>query len=130
MQLLVFILIYPLIWLLSILPLRVLHFISDCFYYLLYYVIRYRKNTVVGNLTLAFPEKSDQEIEVISKKFYSHFIDIIIEMIKSFTISKKEIAKLFDFKKGKVIENIIYSEWTLADSIDDIRVLAVRLSDK
>ena len=95
MQLLVFILIYPLIWLLSILPLRVLHFISDCFYYLLYYVIRYRKNTVVGNLTLAFPEKSNQEIEVISKKFYSHFIDIIIEMIKSFTISKKEIAKRY-----------------------------------
>lgn len=95
MQFLVFILIYPLIWLLSILPLRVLHFMSDCFYYLLYYVIRYRKKTVIGNLTLAFPEKSDEEIKIISKKFYSHFIDIIIEMIKSFTISKKEIAKRY-----------------------------------
>ena len=95
MQFLVFILIYPFIWLLSILPLGVLHFISDCFYYLLYYVIRYRKKTVIGNLKLAFPEKSEHEIILISKKFYSHFVDIIIEMIKSFTISKKEIAKRY-----------------------------------
>ena len=95
MQFLVFILIYPLIWLLSILPLRVLHFISDCFYYLLYYVIRYRKKIVIGNLKLAFPEKSEREIIIIAKKFYSHFVDIIIEMIKSFTISKKEIAQRY-----------------------------------
>ncbi len=93
MNFIVYILVYPLIWLLSILPFRVLYIISDGFYLLLYYVIGYRKKVVYDNLKLAFPNKSEKEILNIRKKFYHHFVDIFIEMIKSFTISKKEINK-------------------------------------
>jgi len=95
MQLLSYILVYPFIWLLSILPFRVLHFISDGFYYLLYYVIGYRKKVVFNNIKLAFPEKSDKEVLQITKKSYRHFIDVFVEIIKLFTISKKQLAKRF-----------------------------------
>ena len=58
MQLIIFILVYPLIWILSILPLQLLFIFSDVIYFLLYYVFGYRKNVVRNNLRLAFPEKT------------------------------------------------------------------------
>jgi KDO2-lipid IV(A) lauroyltransferase len=81
--------------LISILPFRILYIFSDFIYLIFYYIIGYRKNIVLNNLKIAFPNKSDDEIKVISKKFFHHFVDIFMEMLKTFTISKKEIAKHF-----------------------------------
>lgn len=105
-QLLTFILVYPLIWLLSILPFRILYFISDLAYLLVYYIIGYRKKTVSGNLKIAFPEKTDKEINQLAKKFYKHFTDIFAEMIKSFTISKKGMMKRYTFKNTEILHEL------------------------
>lgn len=105
-QLLTFLLVYPFIWLLSILPMRVLHFISDIAYLVIYYIVGYRKKTVYGNLKLAFPNKTDKEIKHIAKKSYRHFADIFVEMIKSFTISKKELEKRWVIKNIDVLKDI------------------------
>lgn len=107
MQLLVFLLVYPIIWLFSILPLKVLYKISDFFYYVIYYLIGYRKEVVKNNLKIAFPKKSNQEIIEIQKKFYRHFIDIFIEMLKSFTISEKNLKKRYGFKNIEVLQSIV-----------------------
>ena len=101
-----FILVYPIIWLLSILPFRVLYAISDGAYFIVYYLVGYRKKTVHFNLKTAFPDKSEAEIKKLSKKFYRHFTDIFIEMIKSFTISKKQITKRYTFKNIEVLREL------------------------
>lgn len=106
MQLLIFILVYPLIWLLSILPMWILYFISDGLYILLYYVIGYRKKVVRYNLKLSFPEKSDEERLEIEKKSFRHFVDIFMEMIKSFTISENELSKRMIFKNPEVLNRL------------------------
>ena len=106
MQFLTFILVYPFIWLLSILPFRVLYFISDIAYYFIYYVIGYRKKTVYYNLNLAFPNKNKDEIKNIAKKSYRHFTDIFVEMIKSFTISEKELTKRYTFKNIDILHKL------------------------
>jgi len=49
----------------------------------------------MGNLKIAFPEKSIEELTVIMKKFYSHFLDVFMEMFKTFSISNEEIHKRF-----------------------------------
>lgn len=103
MQFIVFIIVYPLIWLLSILPLRVLHVLSDILYVLVYYVIGYRKEVVSSNLKLSFPEKSNTELKQIEKRFYHHFVDIFIEMVKTFTISNKELKRRYKFTNIEVI---------------------------
>jgi len=96
LQFITFIFVYPFIWLLSILPFRVLYFISNLFYYLIYYIIGYRKKVVIGNLKLAFPDKSESEIKAISKKFFKHFVDVFgVEIVKSFTMPKKEMVKRY-----------------------------------
>lgn len=97
MHLLAFILIYPIIWLLSILPTRVLYFFSTLLYLFIFYVIGYRRKVVRTNLKLCFPEKSDKEIREIAKKFYLHFCDMIFESIKTLTISEAEIKRRFKF---------------------------------
>ncbi|RKS17866.1 KDO2-lipid IV(A) lauroyltransferase [Flavobacterium endophyticum] len=102
MQLLLFIFLYPFLWLISILPFRVLYFFSDCVYVLVYYIIGYRKKTVRENLEIALPHLSKQERHVIEKKFYHHFCDSFFEMIKTMTISDSEIEKRFTFTNLEV----------------------------
>ena len=106
LQFIIFALVYPFIWLISILPFRVLYFLSDLFYYLIYYIIGYRKKTVIANLTHAFPEKTEVEIKAITKKFFKHFTDIFVELIKSFTISNKEISKRYQFTNVDIIHKL------------------------
>ena len=57
-------LIYGFLYLLSLLPLKALYLLSDFAYLLLYYVFGYRKKIVLKNLTIAFPQKTEDEIAV------------------------------------------------------------------
>jgi len=77
----------------SLLPFPLLYLLSDLVFFLIYHIIGYRKKVVYYNLKLSFPEKQEHEIHAISKKFYKHLADLILESIKSFTISKKQILK-------------------------------------
>ncbi|WP_242158365.1 lysophospholipid acyltransferase family protein [Aestuariivivens sediminis] len=95
MQFLIYILVYPLLWLISILPFSLLYLLSDAFYLLIYYIIRYRKKVVHNNLILVFPDKTKKEIRTIEKRFYRHLCDMFLEMVKTMSISKNEMKKRF-----------------------------------
>lgn len=97
MQFLVYIIVYPFLWLISILPFRLLYLFSDFIFILIYYVVGYRKKVVFDNLKLCFPNKSEKELKRISKKFYHHFCDMMLESMKSLTISEAEMKKRFTF---------------------------------
>lgn len=96
MQLLIYRLAYPILWVISKLPWRLFYALSSCLYLLVYYIIGYRKKVVQTNLTLVFPEKSEREIKKITKGFYKHMCDMFMEMIKSLSISKEEMIKRFE----------------------------------
>ena len=68
MQFLLYLFLYPLLWLLSILPFSVLYLFSDFVYLIIYYIIGYRKKTVRENIALALPHLSEKERLVIEKK--------------------------------------------------------------
>jgi len=70
----------------------------------MYYVFRYRKQTVIDNLRLVFPEKSDHEIKIITKKFFHHFCDMILESIKSMNISLESMKARYNFKNLDIIK--------------------------
>lgn len=106
MQAVVFWLVYPLLWFISILPFWLFYRVSDGVYFIVYYVIGYRKKTVTNNLTLVFPEKSSKEIIEIRKKFYSHMCDMFLEMIKSISISEEELKKRFVYTNIEEIRRI------------------------
>ena len=83
----------PFIYLLSWLPLSVLYLISGLMYGLVFHVIGYRKQVVLENLRNAFPEKSPDEIDHISRQFYRYFCDLSLETIKFLTISQDKLKK-------------------------------------
>jgi KDO2-lipid IV(A) lauroyltransferase len=89
-------------------------------------MLGYRKRVVFENLRNSFPEKSEMEITKIATDFYSYFCDLIVEVIKNFTISKKEISerckivnsgpfdKFYKENKSIVIAMGHYGNWELA----------------
>jgi KDO2-lipid IV(A) lauroyltransferase len=106
MQFLVYILVYPILWVISVLPFRLLYFLSDVFYVILYYIIGYRKKVVTENLKLSFPEKTSEEITLIRKRFYHHLSDMMFEAIKSITISEAEMHKRYVFTNVNEIHKL------------------------
>lgn len=113
MYFLAYILGYPFLWLLSKLPFRLLYILSDFLSFVTYYLIGYRKKVVRQNLKIALPNLSNKERHVIERKFYRHLTDLFLEMIKTTSISQKEMENRFKFtnldtyleleKKGKSI---------------------------
>ncbi|CAM1346541.1 lysophospholipid acyltransferase family protein [Tenacibaculum crassostreae] len=103
MAFLTFAIVYPFIWLISRLPMRVLYVFSDFFFLILYYIVGYRKKVVKKNLNIAFPNKSKTEINKISKQFFKHFVDLLFESVKSFSISKKELQKRYKYKNPELV---------------------------
>ena len=95
MQFIVYILAYPLLWLISILPFRLFYLLSDCIFFLIYYVVGYRRKVVKENLALTLPHLSVEERKKIEKKFYQHMCDMFLEMIKTMSISADEMEKRF-----------------------------------
>jgi len=85
--------VYPLVYLFSLLPFFILYAISDLIAFLLHSVFKYRRDVVLGNLRIAFPGKTEEERKKIARKFYQYFTDTFIESIKCISISKKELEK-------------------------------------
>lgn len=93
------------IWyMMSLLPLCILYRISDGLFYLIYYVVKYRRPLVRKNLTDSFPEKDEKEIIKIERDYYAWFCDYIVESIKLFSMSKKQLKKRMQFVGAERIE--------------------------
>ncbi len=84
---------YLLILPLSLLPYPLLYLLSDIIFLIMYRVIGYRKEVVFTNLRNSFPNKSKHELKKIMSDFYRHLCDIIMESVKGFTISEKQLRK-------------------------------------
>ena len=72
-----------------------MYIISDGIYGVLYYIIGYRRDVVMNNLLIAFPEKTEAERIRIAKTFYHNFVDTFIEMLKK-SLEKRFISNDFD----------------------------------
>ena len=115
--------------LISYIPFRALYVLSDGLYYILYYIIRYRRKIVRKNLTESFPTLKGKEILQVEKKFYRYFTDQVLESCKMATISPEEMKKHMKFtnieaanavfKEGKTIALYMghYGNWEWISSI-------------
>ena len=104
MKYLVFIILYSISWCFSILPFKVLYIVSDFFYVLLYKIIGYRVKTVRANIKLALPHLTDTERLAIEKKFYKHLCDLFLEMVKTLTITQKELDERFTYTNLELLK--------------------------
>lgn len=85
------------------------------------------------NIRNSFPEKTSEEHTEIAKKFYHHLCDLIMESLKTFTISHKQVHKrmicknpetvnrYFEKNKSVILAGGHYNNWELfAVAIDEI----------
>lgn len=79
-----------------------LYFWADVFYVVVYHIFGYRKKVVLANLQKSFPNKTNNEIEHLARKFYHHLADITLESIKGMTMSKKQIQQRYKVQNVEI----------------------------
>ena len=106
MQLLIFILVYPFLWLISILPRRLFYGFSDVVFFFVYRVIGYRRKVVKENLNLVFPNKDTVEIHRIEKAFFRHMCDSFLETVKTMNLSKEDVRRKYEVLNIEVLKEL------------------------
>lgn len=99
---------YPIlliIYLLSLLPLWILYRVADFAYFVLYTVLKYRVHVTRKNLRNAFPNKTEKELLILEKRFYRHLGDVLVETIKSFSISAASLKKRMKVLNPEFLES-------------------------
>jgi KDO2-lipid IV(A) lauroyltransferase len=90
----------------GLLPFWALHLLSNMCYFLFYYLIPYRKKVIRQNIQRSFPGLSKKAQTTIVKGFYRNFCDILIEGIRGFSISKKQLLKCYVFTNPEVMNEL------------------------
>ncbi len=92
--------------LISALPLSLLYKFSDFLYFVLSYILKHRKEVVIQNLKNSFPQKSEEEIKLLRKKYMKIMADLIVESLKFSKLSNKKFLKHFEFKNLELLEKL------------------------
>jgi len=89
---------------LALLPMRVLYWLSNLLYIILYKCAGYRTAIVRDNLRKSFPTATPQFLATTERAFYHHLCDNIVETIKLLHISDAEIRRRVEVKGAELVE--------------------------
>src|SRR5271167_201559 len=76
----------------SRLPMRALYAFSAVLYVLAFYVVRHRHHVIREQLAKAFPDSSGAQREIIHKQFLKNFCDVMVEVLKSASMTESEMC--------------------------------------
>jgi Kdo2-lipid IVA lauroyltransferase/acyltransferase len=96
----------PWLYLIATLPFRLIYCISDLSFYVVYYVFQYRRKVVRKNLTHAFPEQPPHALRALEKDFYKYLCDLLLEYIKSLTITPSQIARRCAIQSTSLLDSL------------------------
>ena len=96
-----------LLYVTSLLPMWVHYLFSDALYLVVYHLIGYRKRVVRSNLTSSFPDKSEEELRQVERRFYHWFCDYLVETVKLATISESELRRRMEFRGIEKLDECI-----------------------
>jgi KDO2-lipid IV(A) lauroyltransferase len=82
-----------LIGFIALLPFRLLFVISNLFSWLLGSIFKYRREVIEDNLKQSDLHLSDKELKQTVKAYYRNLSDIILEGLKSFSMSERTVMK-------------------------------------
>lgn len=100
---------YAGLYIISLLPMKLLYAMGAIAYFLAYYIIGYRKEVVIQNIARAFPDKRYGEVHAIVKKFYTCFTAYFAEIIKSISVSTEVLDNKIVFENLELIDQYIAS---------------------
>lgn len=82
---------------LSRLPWWVLHALSAFLYFLAYYVVRHRHAVIQEQILKVYPSASEAERTAIHKQYLRHFCDVLVEVVKSVSMSEADMRERVRF---------------------------------
>ncbi|MBK7528858.1 MAG: lysophospholipid acyltransferase family protein [Sphingobacteriales bacterium] len=85
------------------LPWAILYKFSNFVAWLLFSVVKYRRQVVFNNLNNSFPNKTPQEITQIAKAFYQHLADISLEAFKCDKMNKQMYLNRLKFLNPEIL---------------------------
>ena len=88
----------------SYLPFWFLYLLSDIVFFMVYYLVGYRRKVVSEGLRKSFPEKSDAERLAIEKGFYAHISDLLVESLKTFSISAEQSLVRMKVRNAELLD--------------------------
>lgn len=93
----------PFIYLIAWLPFPLLYLLSDGIRLVVYDLLGYRTAVVRENLRKSFPEKSAAERRAIERAFYRWLCDLMLETLKTLTISAAEVRERVQVEGEEVL---------------------------
>ena len=96
-----------LLYVLSLLPLWLLYLLSDLLYFVVFHVLKYRRDISMKNLEKSFPKLPQSELEYIQKNFYRHLCDVIVETVKALTMRASMIVRKCEIKDREILDDYL-----------------------
>jgi KDO2-lipid IV(A) lauroyltransferase len=90
--------------LLSRLPLSALYAFTDCLYFIIYHIWRFRRELSRTNIRNSFPDKSAAEIEAISRQSYRNACHLIAEVLKGASIDGGDLRTRMHIENTAILE--------------------------
>ena len=102
---------------LAVIPLPILYGLSSLLYFLLFHIVRFRRDIAEKNIRNAFPEFNNQEHQSILKRHYKNYCDVLVEILKTIHLKPEELSNYVRFTNSEAIEKALDNNQTIILSL-------------
>lgn len=103
-------LLYGVVWLLSLPPLRFLYLPERPAAWILRNILGYRKHIIRNNLSQSFPEKSGEDLLQLEKEYYRWMYRLLAESLKAMHWSANRLARQIDIINPEILHRTSQSK--------------------
>lgn len=97
---------FCLLYICSLLPLRVHYFFSGILAFILRHIVRYRASTITVNLARSFPELKYREISRLAGEYYRYMCDIMVESVWDLSHSASAVCRVSECVNPEVVDRL------------------------
>lgn len=95
----------------------IVHGLARPLYFLLFYVLRFRRNIAAENIRNSFPDLNPSQHKALLKKHYRNFSQVSLEVLKSINMPPSSFAKHVSFSNIEVLEEPLQQGQTILLSL-------------
>ena len=95
----------------------IVHSLARPVYFLLFYVIRFRRKIAEQNIRNSFPDLNDSQRTALAKQHYRNFSQVSLEVFKSINMQPSTMIKHVTFTNAEILEEPLKREQTIIVSL-------------
>lgn len=81
--------------------------LQEIIYFVLRYIVGYRRRLIIGQLSSAFPDKSGREVEDICNKYYRSLAEMIVNTLTLAGLTDEQRAKRVEFDTPEDMDRVM-----------------------